>query len=86
MPSEGEGVGFRRVGGGGMSVHFTVVFRWKYVPFGQEQADYCGSMGEFKKLALARQAAEMLKGLLGNDWKVWINENREEVKTVEEVE
>lgn len=69
-----------------MSVHFTVVFRWKYVPFGQEQADYCGSMGEFRTLVLARQAAEKLRSCFGDEWEVWINEHREEVKTVEEVE
>ena len=69
-----------------MSVHFTVVFRWKYVPFGQEQADYCGSMGEFRKLALARQAAEKLRSYFGDEWEVWINEHREEVRTVKEVE
>lgn len=60
-----------------MRVTYTVVFRWKKVPLDKEQADYIGSMGDFKDYSEAVKAFVMLKHALGDDWEFWINKHEE---------
>ena len=61
---------------------FRIVFKWKKVPFGKEQVDYMGSMGDFRDFSEAVDAYAMLRDTLGPDWAVWINKNTENCELV----